>query len=188
MMFGPPDDESPNTAAIAGLGRQAAHQRRIAATVRRHVGAAGREARGHLPGPGACAGTKSAVTTISEPPIGPSSGPWSRATGRATPSGWHIARPPTTTGPGSGKRQWPTPRKRERPMTGGLTAEGGHGAVPLDGCPGGAGPGEGAFGLAAVRGVPARQTRTQPRACRLAARRRSADGAAPCSRSVHPPQ
>ena len=36
MMFGPPDDDSPEHRAVDGLGDQAQHQRRPAAAVRRH--------------------------------------------------------------------------------------------------------------------------------------------------------
>jgi ring-1,2-phenylacetyl-CoA epoxidase subunit PaaA len=46
----------------------------------------------------------------------------------------------------------------------------------------------GAVGLAAVRGVPARQARAQPRARRVAARGRPADGPAPRQGPVHPPE
>ena len=45
MMFGPPDGDSPNSAAVHGVGHQAAHQRRAAPAVRRHDRAAGRGAR-----------------------------------------------------------------------------------------------------------------------------------------------
>ena len=53
MMFGPPDDDSPNSDAVDGVGHQAAHQRRAAPALRRHVGAAGRGPRRHVPRPGA---------------------------------------------------------------------------------------------------------------------------------------
>ena len=46
----------------------------------------------------------------------------------------------------------------------------------------------GALGLAAVRGVPARQARAQPRARRVAARGRPADGPAARQGPVHPPE
>ena len=55
-------------------------------------------------------------------------------------------------------------------------------------CAGVAGPGSGALRLAAVRGVPARQARAQPRTRGLTARRRRADGAAPRARPLHPTQ
>src|SRR6201997_2132844 len=111
-----------------------------------------------------------AGTTASPRWTGMSSWPWSRATARATRSGSSAARPPTTTAPGCGR---PPPRTRpnRRP---------GPGRTPPDG--GSAGP----LGLAAVRGVPARQARAQPRARRVAARGRRADGPTPRQRPVHP--
>ena len=51
MMFGPPDDDVAQHRAVDGLGHQAAHQRRAAAALRRHDGAAGREARRHAARP-----------------------------------------------------------------------------------------------------------------------------------------
>src|SRR6185437_16217196 len=72
-----------------------------------------------------------------------SSWPWSRATARATRSGSSAARPPTTTAPGCGRPPRPT-RPSTRP---------GPGRTPPDGGD------AGALGLAAVRGVPARQAR-----------------------------
>ena len=51
MMFGPPDDRLAQHRAVDGVGHQAAHQRRAAAALRRHVGAAGRQARRHAARP-----------------------------------------------------------------------------------------------------------------------------------------
>ena len=45
MMFGPPDDDSPEHRAVDGVGDQAQHQRRPAPALRRHDRAAGRGAR-----------------------------------------------------------------------------------------------------------------------------------------------
>src|SRR6476619_672455 len=101
-----------------------------------------------------------------------SSWPWSRATARATRSGSSAARPPTTTAPGCGR---PPPRTRPNRQPG-------PGRTPPDG---GA---AGALGLAAVRGIPARQARAQPRARRVAARGRPADGPAARQGPVHPPE
>ena len=85
-------------------------------------------------------------------------------------------------GPRGRRRRMPRRRAHERRVT----AEGGHGAVPTTACRR-ATP-TSALRLAAVRGVPARQARAQPRARRLAARRRRADGAAPRARPLHPAQ
>ena len=51
MMFGPPDDASPNSAAVDGLGDQAAQQRRPPSAFRRHDRAAVRGARPDDPRP-----------------------------------------------------------------------------------------------------------------------------------------
>ena len=75
--------------------------------------------------------------------------------------------------------------RRGRRRMSDVTAEGGHGAVPTARRRTGSGtPRE----LAAVRGVRARQARPQPRARRLAARRRRRDGPAQRPRPLHPPQ
>src|ERR1700760_1618579 len=99
-----------------------------------------------------------------------SSWPWSRATGRATRSGSRAARPPMTRAPGCGRPPRPTPPNTPRGRT---SPDGGT---------------AGALRLAAVRGVPARQARAQPRARRVAARGRPADGPAARQGPVHPPE
>ena len=58
MMFGPPDDESPNSRPVDGLEDQAVLQRRAAPEVRRHVRAPGRGARPDAARPGPAAGTR----------------------------------------------------------------------------------------------------------------------------------
>ena len=52
MMFGPPDDDSPELRAVDGVGDQAVLQRRPAPAVRRHDRAAGRGARADAARPG----------------------------------------------------------------------------------------------------------------------------------------
>ena len=72
--------------AVDGVGHQARHQRRAAPEVRRHDRAAGRGARRHPPRP------RPGVERGARPPrlrparLGRVLAPWSRATGRATPS------------------------------------------------------------------------------------------------------
>ena len=77
--------------AVDGVGHQAAHQRRAAPAVRRHVGAAGRGARRDAARPGAALERGARRTTTSASPTGTSSSGSSAATGRATPSGSRTA-------------------------------------------------------------------------------------------------
>ena len=72
MMFGPPDDDSPELRAVDGVGDQAVLQRRPAPAVRRHDRAAGRGARADPARPRARAGTRSAATTTSARSTSPS--------------------------------------------------------------------------------------------------------------------
>ena len=167
MMFGPPDADSPEHRAVDGVGHQARHQRRPAPEVRRHDRAAGRGARRHPARPGAASGTRSAATTTSASPTGTSSCAWSRAAAPATPSGSPTAGTPTRTAPGCARR---LRRLRRHGHSGGDGHERDPGRV------------------AALRDLRARQARPQPRARRLAARRRRRDGAAARARRLHPPQ
>ncbi len=90
--------------AVDGVGDQAQHQRRPAAAVRRHD-ASRRPRRSASRCPTrSCAGTRSAATTTSASPTGTSSCRWSRAPGRATPSGSRTAAAPTRTAPGCARR------------------------------------------------------------------------------------
>ena len=51
MMFGPPDEDSPNSSAEHGVEHQAVQQRRPAPAIRRHARAAGRGPRAHAARP-----------------------------------------------------------------------------------------------------------------------------------------
>ena len=103
QMFGPPDDQSPNSQAVDGLADQALLQRRPAPEVHRHVRAAGRGARPHAARTRTCAGTRSAATTTSARSTGRSSSRSSAGTGRATASASRTGAPRTRTAPGSAR-------------------------------------------------------------------------------------
>ena len=101
--------------AVDGVEGQAPHQRRAAAAVRRHVGAAGRGARRDVPGPGPASGTPNGRTTTSARSTGTSSSTCSRATARATPSGSRTGAGPR------GRRVGPRSRRRPRREAGGTS-------------------------------------------------------------------
>ena len=72
MMFGPPDDESPELRPVDGLGDQAVQQRRPAAALRRHDRAAVRGARADDPRPRPALERRDASTTTSARSTSPS--------------------------------------------------------------------------------------------------------------------
>ena len=187
MMFGPPDDESPNTAQSHGLEDQAAHQRRAAAAVRRHDRAAGRGARRHAARPGPALERRARGTTTSASSTGPSSAVVVRATARATRE--RVAHRKAAHEDGAWVREAAAAHAAKAAVRDAAAdrRERGRREPVADGA-GGGGPGEGAPQLAAVGGVRAGQARAQPRARRLAARRRRRDGPAPRARPVHPAQ
>src|SRR5881394_720658 len=107
MMFGPPDDQSPNTAQSMAWG------------VKRHTNDELRQRFVDMTVPQA----EKLGVTLPDPALrwnaerghydfgvwtGTSSWPWSRATARATRSESSAARPPTTRAPGCGRPPPPT--------------------------------------------------------------------------------
>ena len=72
MMFGPPDDESPNSAQSMAWKHQAAHQRRTASAVRRHDRPAGREARRDPARPGPAVERGARAPRLRRPRLGAS--------------------------------------------------------------------------------------------------------------------
>ena len=96
----PAGRRQPEHRAVDGVGHQAAHQRRAAAAIRRHVGSAGRGPRRDAARPGAVRGTPRPGTTGSARSTGTSSSGSSAARARATTSGSPAAGPPATTTPG----------------------------------------------------------------------------------------
>ena len=171
MMFGPPDDRLAQHRAVDGLGHQAQHQRRAAPAVRRHDRAAGRGARRDPARPRAALERGARAPRLRPARLGRVHAAWSRATAPATPSGSPTARTAHEDG------AW----VREAAMAFAASADEPGGDGMSDSSPS---PGR----VAALRGVRARQARPQPRARRLAARRRRRDGAAPRPRRLHPPQ
>src|SRR5580693_3564573 len=125
-------------------------------------------------------GPPDAATTTSGPSTGTSSRPSWRDTGPATRNGWPGASPQTTTGPGFARQRPPTPPRRP-----GVRQRHGrqrHGRQRRER------DGRSPVRMAAVRGLPAQQAGPEPRARRLPARRRPADGAAPRAGPVHAAQ
>ncbi len=87
MMFGPPDDDSPNSAQSMAWGIKRNSNDELRQRFVDMTRAAGRRrSASRCPTP-SCGGTRSAATTTSASPTGTSSRPWSAATARATPSG-----------------------------------------------------------------------------------------------------
>ena len=107
MMFGPPDDQSPNSAqsmrwGIKRVSNDALRQKFIDATVEQAkvLGVT-------LPDP-ALNGTKPARPTITGRSTGASSGPWSAATAPAIANGCRHGRRPGTTASGCATPPWRT--------------------------------------------------------------------------------
>jgi ring-1,2-phenylacetyl-CoA epoxidase subunit PaaA len=183
MMFGPPDDRSPNTERSMAWGikrhtNDELRQRFVDMTVPQaeKLGVTlpdpqlrWNDERGHydfgpvdwtefdavIKGNGPCNAERLSARRAAH-----EDGEWVRAAANA-----HAAKSATLTPP---RAQYGAESPRERGEVAGSE-------VPRD-C------------VAAVRGLPARQARAQPRARRVAARRRSGDGAAPRARPLHPAQ
>jgi ring-1,2-phenylacetyl-CoA epoxidase subunit PaaA len=108
MMFGPPDNESPNSEqsmrwGIKRISNDDLRQKFIDATVEQSkiLGVT-------MPDP-SCAGTRSGSTTTSARSTGRSSGRSLAATGRATANGSRRGSRPGTTAPGCATRRWRMP-------------------------------------------------------------------------------
>ena len=165
--------------AVDGLGDQAAHQRRASAAVRRHDRAAGGGARRHAARPRAALERRARAPRLRRPD-------WDEFKAVVKGDGpcnaqriAHRRRRPRGGGVGARGRRGPRRKacgQEHEPTASGRGAV--HRAEPQGRC----------GGLAAVRGVRARQARAQPRPRRLAARGRRRDGAAPRPRPLHPPQ
>ncbi len=172
MMFGPPDDQSPNTEQsmewrIKRHTNDELRQRFVDMSVpqaKRSVSPSPTRTSSGIPTAGG--------PTTSANRTGASSPRSSRATARRTPSASPIAVPHTRTAHGCARPPRPSLHADRRA----------HGERPH------VNQQHGESGLAAVRGVPARQARTEPRACRLAPRRRRRDGVAACARCLYPAQ
>ena len=180
MMFGPPDDQSPNTAQSMAWG------------VKRHTNDELRQRFVDMTVPQA---GKLGVT-LPDPDLSWNSErghydfgavDWDEFTavvkGHGPCNAQRVAhrKGAHDDEPGSARQPRPTPPSRPpgtRASNPGTPWTGG----PADGRD------TGALGVAAVRGVPARQAGPQPRARRVAARGRPADGAAPRPGPLHPPQ
>ena len=159
--------------AVDGVGHQAAHQRRAASALRRHDRAAGREARRDAARPGTAVERGARALRLRRRRLGrvpsrrPRQRPVQRPTHRAPP------RARTRTAPGSARPPPPTPRRRGHDVhRRGRARRGADDRRPGR-------RGQRAVDVAALRGVPARQARPQPRPRRVAARGGRADGAAP---------
>ena len=88
MMFGPPDDQSPNSAQSMRWGIKRISNDDAAAEVRRRQRRPGQGARRHAARPRPEVERGARATTTSARSTGTSSGTWSTATARATASAW----------------------------------------------------------------------------------------------------